>query len=70
MIRQAEVVAAHRKAKAFVLEVAGGDTVSGDALILATVPALALFWLIVPPLAAVAIWVGVLGGGSEEPAVV
>lgn len=36
VIRQAEVVAAHRKAKAFVLEVAGGDTVSGDALILAT----------------------------------
>ena len=44
---------------------------SGNALILlSTVPALAVFWLIVPLLAAIAIWVGVLAGGFEEPAVV
>jgi hypothetical protein len=43
----------------------------GNALILlTTVPAIALFWMIVPPLAAIAIWVGVLGSGFEEPAVV
>lgn len=44
---------------------------SGNALILlATVPAFPFFWLIVPPLAAIAIWVGVLASGFEEPAVV
>ena len=43
----------------------------GNALILlATVPAMAMFWMIIPPLAAVAIWVGVLASGFEEPAVV
>ena len=43
----------------------------GNALVLlATVPAFPFFWLIVPPLAAIAIWVGVLAGGFEEPAVV
>ncbi len=43
----------------------------GNALVLlATVPAFPLFWLIVPPLAAIAIWVGVLASGFEEPAVV
>ena len=44
---------------------------AGNALILlATVPALAFFWTVVPPLAAVAVWVGVLASGFEEPAVV
>lgn len=44
---------------------------SGNALILlATVPAMAFFWMVIPPLAAIAIWVGVLAGGFEEPAVV
>lgn len=43
----------------------------GNALILlTTVPALAFFWLIVPLLAAIAIWAGVLASGFEEPAVV
>jgi hypothetical protein len=43
----------------------------GNALILlTTVPAMVMFWMIVPPLAAIAIWVGVLGSGFEEPAVV
>ena len=42
----------------------------GNALILlTTVPAMAMFWMIVPPLAAIAIWIGVLGSGFEEPAV-
>lgn len=39
-------------------------------ILLATVPALTLFWLIVPPLAAIAIWAGVLSNGFEEPAIV
>lgn len=44
---------------------------SGNALILlTTVPAIAFFWLVIPPLAAIAIWAGVLAGGFEEPAVV
>ena len=43
---------------------------AGNALILlATVPAIVMFWMIVPPLAAIAIWVGVLASGFEEPAV-
>ncbi len=43
----------------------------GNALILlATVPALPFFWLVVPTLAAIIIWVGVLASGFEEPAVV
>jgi hypothetical protein len=42
----------------------------GNALILlTTVPAMAMFWMIAPPLAAIAIWIGVLGSGFEEPAV-
>ncbi|MCA1693187.1 MAG: hypothetical protein LC733_13710, partial [Actinobacteria bacterium] len=42
----------------------------GDALILlATIPALVFFWVIVPPLAAVLVWIGVLSSGfSERPA--
>ncbi|HUR24201.1 MAG TPA: hypothetical protein VMZ73_10050 [Acidimicrobiales bacterium] len=39
-------------------------------ILLATVPALAMFWMIVPLVAAIAIWAGVLAGGFEEPAVV
>ena len=43
----------------------------GNALILlATLPAIVMFWMIIPPLAAIAIWVGVLASGFEEPAVV
>ena len=45
-------------------------TAGNAAILLATVPALALFWMIVPPLAAIAVWVGVLASGFEEPAVV
>lgn len=42
---------------------------AGNTLILlATVPAMAFWWIIVPPLAAIAIWVGVLASGFEEPA--
>lgn len=40
-------------------------------VLLATVPAFPMFWLVVPLLAAIAIWVGVLSSGFEEdPAVV
>jgi hypothetical protein len=43
----------------------------GNALILlATLPAIVMFWMIIPPLAAIAIWAGVLASGFEEPAVV
>lgn len=43
----------------------------GNALILlATTPALPFFWLVVPTLAAIVIWAGVLASGFEEPAVV
>ena len=45
-------------------------TPGNAAILLATVPAMAMFWMIVPPLAAIAIWVGVLASGFEEPAVV
>jgi hypothetical protein len=45
-------------------------TPGNAAIPLTTVPAMAIFWLIVPPLAAIAIWVGVLASGFEEPAVV
>jgi hypothetical protein len=42
----------------------------GNALILlATVPALPFFWLVVPTLAAIVIWAGVLSSGFEEPAI-
>lgn len=44
---------------------------SGNALILlATVPAMPFWWLVVPPLVAAAIWVGVLSSGFDEPATV
>jgi hypothetical protein len=43
----------------------------GNALILlATLPAIVMFWMVIPPLAAIAIWVGVVASGFEEPAVV
>lgn len=46
------------------------DRTGGNAVILvATVPALAFFWVIVPPLAAIAVWIGVLTSGFDEPAV-
>lgn len=40
-----------------------GNTV----ILVATVPAMVMWWTIVPPLVAVAVWVGVLTGGFEEP---
>ncbi|MGI9023490.1 MAG: hypothetical protein ACR2HV_09735 [Acidimicrobiales bacterium] len=45
------------------------DRQAGNTMILlATIPALLFFWVIVPPLAAIVIWVGVLQGGfSERP---
>lgn len=44
------------------------DRMQGNALILlATVPAIALWWVIVPPIAAIGIWVGVLASGFDEP---
>ncbi len=43
------------------------DRLAGNSLILlATIPALLFFWVIVPPLAAILIWVGVLSGGLGE----
>jgi hypothetical protein len=46
------------------------DRVAGNSLILlATIPAFPFFWLIVPPLVGLAIWVGVLSSGFSEPAV-
>jgi hypothetical protein len=40
----------------------------GNTLILvATVPAMALWWSIVPPLVAIAVWIGVLRSGFDEP---
>jgi hypothetical protein len=36
-------------------------------ILLTTVPAMALWWSIVPPLVAIAVWIGVLSGGFEEP---
>ena len=46
------------------------DRMTGNSLILlATVPALLFFWVIVPPLAAVLVWVGVLSSGFEAPRV-
>jgi DMSO reductase anchor subunit len=39
----------------------------GNALILlATIPALVFFWMIVPPLAAIIIWIGVLSSGFND----
>lgn len=47
------------------------ERTTGNAIILlATIPALALWWAIVPPIAALVIWVGVVASGFEEPAVV
>ena len=45
------------------------DRLAGNSLILlATIPGLLFFWMIIPPLAAVLIWVGVLSSGfSDEP---
>ena len=46
------------------------DRVTGNSLILvATIPAFAFFWIIVPAVAALLIWIGVVSAGfSEEPA--
>lgn len=38
-------------------------------ILLTTVPAMALWWSIIPPLVAIAIWIGVLRSGFEEPAI-
>lgn len=47
------------------------DRQAGNSVILiATIPALLFFWLIVPALAAIAIWVGVLGDGFSDQAAV
>lgn len=45
------------------------DRVAGNALVLlATIPPLLFFWVIVPPLAAILVWFGVLRSGfSERP---
>jgi len=47
------------------------DRMAGNSMILlATIPALLFFWVIVPPLAAIVIWIGVLSSGfSDRPAV-
>ncbi len=47
------------------------DRVTGNSMILvATIPAFAFFWVIVPAVVALIIWVGVLSSGfSDEPAV-
>ena len=37
-------------------------------ILLATVPPLLFFWVIVPPLAAIVVWVGVLSGGFADEA--
>lgn len=45
------------------------DRVAGNTLVLlATVPPLLFFWMVVPPVMAVLVWVGVLVGGFDEPA--
>lgn len=44
---------------------------AGNSLILlATIPAVVMWWVIVPPLVALTIWVGVLASGFDEPALV
>jgi hypothetical protein len=45
---------------------------AGNTLILvATVPALAFFWLVIPLVAAAVVWAGVIAGGfSDRPAAV
>jgi hypothetical protein len=47
------------------------DRMAGNSMILiATVPALAFFWIVVPAVIALLVWVGVFSGGfSDEPAV-
>jgi hypothetical protein len=47
------------------------DRVTGNSMILvATIPAFAFFWIIVPAVVALLIWIGVLSSGfSDEPAV-
>jgi hypothetical protein len=37
-------------------------------ILLATIPALAFFWMVLPPLAAILIWIGVLRSGFDEEA--
>jgi hypothetical protein len=46
------------------------DRVSGNSMILvATIPAFAFFWIVVPAVLALLVWIGVLSAGfSEEPA--
>ena len=46
------------------------DRAAGNAMILlATVPAFAFFWIIVAAVAALLVWIGVLGAGfDDEPA--
>ena len=46
------------------------DRVSGNSMILvATIPAFAFFWIIVPAVAGALVWIGVLSAGfSDEPA--
>ena len=43
------------------------DRVAGNSLILlATIPPLLFFWVILPPLAAIVVWVGVLTSGFTD----
>ena len=43
------------------------DRVAGNSIILlATIPSLLFFWFILPPLAAIVVWVGVLTGGFTD----
>ncbi len=43
------------------------DRLGGNSLILlATIPALLFFWVIVPPLAAIVVWIGVLSSGFND----
>ena len=47
------------------------DRVTGNSLILvATIPAFAFFWIIVPAVAGLLVWIGVLSAGFAEPRVV
>jgi hypothetical protein len=38
-------------------------------ILLATIPPLLLFWVIVPPIMAIVVWVGVISSGFSEPSV-
>ena len=43
---------------------------SGNALILiTTIPFLLFFWMVIPPLVAIVIWVGIFSSGFEDKAV-